>query len=84
MDVTVVAVAAIATGGIIFLGALGTWLRYRSRQLPREDAGTLTQLTDEVRSLRIAVDTMAVEVERLGEEQRYATRLLGERADASR
>ena len=84
MDVTVVAVAAVVTGGIMLLGAFSAWLRFRSGRGARVGGtDTLAQLSDEVRALRLALDTVAVEVERLGEEQRYATRLLRDRSDAT-
>ena len=84
MDVTVVAVAAIVTGGLMLASAFSAWLRYHSgRKMRAHGADQLTQLTDEVRALRVALDAVAVEVERLGEEQRYATRLLRDRADAT-
>ena len=84
MDVTVVAVAAIVTGSITLLAAFSAWLRVHSGPRIRADgADKISQLTDEVRALRLALDAVAVEVERLGEEQRYATRLLRDRADAT-
>ena len=83
MDVTVVAVAAIVTGGLMLASAFSAWLRYHSGKLRADGADQLVQLAEEVRALRVALDTVAVEVERLGEEQRYATRLLRDRADAT-
>ena len=86
MDITVVTIAAMGIGCATLLGAFSAWLRYRARGVARPDAfrdERFEQLTDEVRALRVTVEAVAVEVERLGEGQRYTTRLVGERREAS-
>lgn len=86
MDITVVTIAAMGIGCATLLGALSAWLRYRARGPAQKDARRaeqFEQLADEVRALRVTVEAVAVEVERLGEGQRYTARLLGERREAS-
>ena len=78
MDHNTFIVAVGAVNGLFVLGALGLWLRYRERramQKPPQDERLVTELQD----LRAAIDTIAVEVERLGEGQRFVSRALAER-----
>lgn len=44
----------------------------------------LTGIADRLEHIERAVDTMAVEIERISEGQRFTTRLLAERAESSR
>ena len=86
MDITIVTVAAVVTNGFLLFGMFGLWLRHRARRV--EDAARVSQadqierLAADVRALRATLDAVAIEVERVGEGQRYAARLLGERSDA--
>lgn len=80
---TVVAVAAVVTGCAMLLGGFSAWLRYLTAQGSRVDRPGVEQLADEIRAVRYTLDAVAVEVERLGEGQRYATQLLRERAETS-
>lgn len=66
----IVALAAIGTGGKI----ITTWLRNRGGPAREELRG----ISDQIAQLQHAVDTVAVEVERIEEGQRFATRLLSE------
>lgn len=81
MDVTIVAVAAIVSGCAVSLGAFTAWLRYRAARGARADAAIgadrLARLATDVQSLHTSMEALALEVERLGEGQRYALRLLG-------
>jgi hypothetical protein len=51
------------------------------RRAQRRTAALFASATD-VNSMRVAIDAIAVEVERISENQRYATKLLQERAEA--
>jgi hypothetical protein len=71
-------VATGAVNGVFLLGALGLWLRYRERRAAR----TMEQeqrVAAELQELRAAIDSIALEVERLGEGQRFVSRVLVER-----
>ena len=83
MDITVVAVSAIVVGSGMLLGAFSAWLRYLTARRARADRAGVEQLTGEIRALRVTLDAVAIEVERLGEGQRFATQLLRERSDSS-
>jgi hypothetical protein len=71
-------VAVGAVNGLFLLGALQIWLRYRERRAmhkPPQDE----RLVAEIQELRGSIETIAVEVERLGEGQRFVARALAER-----
>ena len=59
----------------VFIGRL-LWRRARKR------TAALFASAEDVNSMRVAIDAIAVEVERISENQRYATKLLQERAEA--
>jgi hypothetical protein len=65
----------------VVLGALGLWWMWRvvSRQLPAHDAASLPE-TERVEQLQQSVDAIAVEIERIGEAQRFTAKLEQERA----
>jgi len=67
-------------GAVAVVGALVHAIVARSKR-PRVDAAARPAI-DEARFTRLeqAVDAIAVEVERIGEAQRFSERLLGERA----
>jgi hypothetical protein len=67
-----VALAAIGTGGKI----ITTWLRNRGGRGGNE--GALRDISRQLQQLQESVDTMAVEVERIEEAQRFNARLLAE------
>jgi hypothetical protein len=67
-----VALAAIGTGGKI----ITTWLRNRGGAAGNEKA--LRDLSQQMQQLQESVDTVAVEVERIEESQRFNARLLAE------
>ena len=87
MDMTTVTVAAIFTNGAVIFGTFALWLRHRAQRnataAGASQAEQIERLADEVRSLHATLDAVAIEVERLGEGQRYAARLLQERAGAA-
>lgn len=66
-----------------FTGIVTTWLKTRVRRLDnRALEGRLAEIADRLGQLDNAVDTMAVEVERISEAQRFTTKLLAEGASA--
>ena len=74
----------VGTFGLLFgLGRLTfTWLR--ERRLPPGGTREMIDVRDQLAQLQTSVDAMAVELERISEGQRFATRLLAERPDAHR
>lgn len=69
----IIALAALGTGGKI----VTAWLRNRGGGggVSRQE---LQGISDQLRQLQESVDTMAVEVERIEESQRFNARLLSE------
>lgn len=69
--IAIVAVVAVTSSGIVKL-----WLNRPHRSaIPQTD---VNEIRDALRELQNAVDTIALEVERLSEGQRFTTRLLTE------
>jgi len=87
VDMTMVTMTAIVTNGFVVLGAYGLWLRHRALKnatAERVSQGDqIERLAAEVRTLQTTLEAVAIEVERIGEEQRYATRLLRERSEGA-
>jgi hypothetical protein len=87
MDQNTFIIAAGAVNGGFVLALIRIWLGHRERRAARLAARLAAQsavtdrdrLAGELQDLRAALDTVAVEVERLGEGQRYLTRVLAER-----
>jgi hypothetical protein len=75
-------IMAISTGGFLLLFpftivlARRLWVRGGPRQVDLEDSPRLQRIEQ-------AVESIAVEVERIGEAQRFTTKLLAERQDAA-
>ncbi|HUF29831.1 MAG TPA: hypothetical protein VMM77_04135 [Gemmatimonadaceae bacterium] len=67
---SLIAMVAIGTAGKV----ITTWMRSRGGAAPKE----LHAISDQLKQLQHAVDTMAVEVERIEESQRFNARLLAE------
>ena len=84
MDHNTFIIAAGALNGAVLLTGIRIWLGYRERRAARQAA--LSAVTDrdrlgaDLQDLRAALETVAVEVERLGEGQRYLMRVLAERS----
>ena len=71
--IAIVAVVALTSSGMVKV-----WLsRPRRSDIPRTDPN---EIREALRQLQNSVDTIAVEVERLSEGQRFTTRLLAEQA----
>ena len=69
----------IAEGAALILLSVMAW-RLLWRRAQRK-AATMYASNADVTSMKVAIDTIAVEVERISENQRYATKLLQERAE---
>jgi hypothetical protein len=67
----ILALAALGTGGRI----VSAWLRSRGAATSQKE---LRAISEQLRQLQESVDTMAVEVERIEESQRFNARLLAE------
>lgn len=74
--VAAVIVASIASMAVIFVGTRIALQRTRPREIARID-------DDRFARLEQAIDTMAIEIERMSEAQRFTAKLLSERAPAS-
>ncbi|MEP6493220.1 MAG: hypothetical protein ABJF01_11120 [bacterium] len=62
-------------------GIIVTMLKRRAKQVASpETMGVLRDISDRLQRLEGSVDTVAVEIERISEAQRFTTRLLAERA----
>lgn len=72
---------------LVFLGlmaTLGTFAKLtlsllNRRRLPSDSGKAIEQLSAQIAALQQSVDATAIEVERLGEGQRFTTKLLAER-----
>lgn len=72
---------------LVFLGlmaTLGTFAKVtlsfmHRKRLPPEGSATIERLSDQIAALQQSVDAAAIEIERLGEGQRFTTKLLSER-----
>ena len=78
MDITAVAIAAIIAGGCA-LSALA--LAWGSRRPASIKPQRLDAFEDRLARVEQAIDTVAVEVERIGEAHRFTAKLLSERLD---
>ena len=78
MDSNTFLIAAGAINGLVLLGGLRIWLGYRERRAARTVAQERS-VAAELQELRTAVEVVALEVERLGEGQRFVTRALVDR-----
>ena len=63
-----------------FTGIVTTWMKYRAKRLTGTNVDArLTEIAERLAKLDNAVDSMAVEVERISEGQRFVTKVLAER-----
>jgi hypothetical protein len=81
-DVITFLVIAAGTLAITAGGFAIAWVRTREQLFRRDHGAALSASGDEVRLDRIerAVESIAIEIERLGESDRFATQLLAQRA----
>ena len=87
MDMDIIVIADIVIG-VLFTSTLGfaiAWARTRERALRAELAQRMMPSTAEKQlgQLQEAVEAMSLELERIGEAERFTARLLAERAQAS-
>ena len=79
-NTAIVAMTAIVMGCVILVSIISligrAWLRRSSRGA---NAAGLEQIDARLERIELAVDSMAVEMERISEGQRHTTRLLSER-----
>lgn len=72
--------AAFVVGIGCVTGIITTWLKYRAKRVISGDVSArLGEIADRMAKLDNAVDSMAVEVERISEGQRFVTKVLAER-----
>jgi hypothetical protein len=77
----IVALFSMATGGAMFMVLVTSWFRYREKSLAARTGGGSTLPQDQrLARIEAAIETVAIEVERISEAQRFTTRLLTERA----
>ena len=77
------AFTAVIMGIACFTGIVITWLKRRPRPLGLATAELLDRLdaiSERLARVDVSVDTMAVEVERISEAQRFTARVLAEHA----
>jgi len=75
--------AGVITALGCFTGIMTTWLKYRSKRLTGTNVDArLADISERMAKLDNAVDSMAVEVERISEGQRFVTKLLADRGAA--
>lgn len=67
---SLIAMVAIGSAGKV----IATWIRHRGGAAPKE----LRAISEQLDQLQQAVDTIAIEVERIEESQRFNARLLSE------
>ncbi len=80
----IVAPSVIAVTFIIAAAAVAdSWFGKRAKRLAPQDAAAQARIEERLNHLTNAVDAIAVEVERISEGQRFATKLLAENAQIS-
>ncbi len=76
----VVAGLAIVSTAIVVLAAVVMWYRTRMRGTASGAAQMPAELTQRMTRMETAIESVAIEVERISEGQRFTTRLLSDRA----
>ena len=74
--IAIVVDMALACGTAIMISLIATWGRARARKAAGPD---VSRFESQIQALQQSVDTIAVEVERISEGQRFTTKLLSER-----
>jgi hypothetical protein len=70
---SVILILALCSNVLAVLGGFALWMSYRRTRPVTDDA-----LASELRKLRERLDALAVDVERIGESQRFTARMLHE------
>ena len=78
-QITAIVLTAIITGGITLASIAGAWAKARSGGQAKNIAPRLDKLEQRLTRIEQAIDTVAVEVERISEAQRFNAKLLAER-----
>ena len=72
--------AGVITAMGCLTGIITTWIKYRAKKVVNADLNArLGDISDRLGKLDNAVDSMAIEVERISEGQRFVTKVLAER-----
>jgi len=74
MHTSMILLMAICANVGALLGGFALWLAYRSRR-NRPTLGD-DELATEIRQIRQSIEALSIEVERIGESQRFTARLL--------
>jgi hypothetical protein len=64
-------------------GVIITFLKRRGRALPSDLTGRLDDIANRLNRLDTSIDTIAVEVERISEAQRFTAKVLADRSGGS-
>jgi hypothetical protein len=73
VSTSVILILALCSNALAVLGGFALWMAYRPRRPVTDEA-----LATELRKLREGLDALTVEVERIGESQRFTARTLHE------
>jgi hypothetical protein len=73
-----IAIAGLLCGTVMFITVVSLWMRRRADPVPHDG---LRSIEARLGELQQAIDSIAVEVERVSEGQRFATKLLAERVE---
>ena len=73
----VAAVMGMAMSGAVAMTLITSWFRYREKSLMARTGATPSD--QRLARIEAAIETVAIEVERISEAQRFTTRLLTER-----
>jgi hypothetical protein len=75
-----IALAGLICGTVMFVTVVSLWMKRRADPIPRDG---LRNIEARLGEMQQAIDSIAIEVERVSEGQRFATKLLAERAERS-
>jgi hypothetical protein len=77
-NVMMISLAGMICGTVMFVSLVSAWIRRRPDPAPRDSFRNIEARLGEMQQ---AIDSIAVEIERVSEGQRFATKLLSERAE---
>ena len=78
-----VAISGQLCGTVLIVALINSWVR-RRRQDPRALEDGVSRIEARLSEMQHAIDTVALEVERISEGQRFTTKLLADRGLAER
>ncbi|MFN2602374.1 MAG: hypothetical protein ABR582_06400 [Gemmatimonadaceae bacterium] len=80
--ISILEIVAPTVLGMVFIVAaaavVSTWIEKRGKRLAPQDAAAQARIEERLNHLTNAVESMAVEVERISEGQRFTTKLLAD------